>query len=618
VEGADYSDVLLALREKLRRGDLRSTLLLGELGAGKTATLSLLYVEIANLFLSRKLKAIPIFIRLRDDWKPEEVEESLLRYIDAEILHRLIKKNVQLVLLLDSLDEFAFKYGHPLTLRQIADNVLHSPFLKKCIVIISTRPNVISDIERLQNYRDIFPNQYQLHELQFADVQKYVNSYGLKQTYRSLSPQVRRLLNKPLFLYFFVTGLKDADAPDLRRIDFTDEVQLYDWFFQEWYERERIRIGLTNQLPDIKYIRQLLEAIAVARASNPASSSLTEEEIENAVNEFVTNIGQRRLLLNNIFGQVRERMLLVPKLEGGSKEYQFINPSIADYFLSGPLAASYLDNKPSSALRLSRYGDLVLLFVKARLNKRDDLGQILRAKIGVLQNASGSFTDIEAAISIVFWLEYGADTLQLEPTEQEWLQREWKRLEKKSGSGPAIAIREAIRRVRLSGATLTDLFLLGYNLSQNSDLSQATLTNCTFTGGEILFNLSSVNLEGAVLRDCRFIGGVKLLELFDATLSRATFENCKFVSCNLSQGKAIKCKFVQCRFSECDLSKIDFSDTSFSEVMFEDCLLVGATMSRCTAQKMTLRRCNLNEVSITGFNRQGVSLEDCKNIPPQW
>jgi uncharacterized protein YjbI with pentapeptide repeats len=612
VDGVPHRNLLLTLLDKLQGNDMDWTLLLGEIGAGKTATLSLLYVEIAKLFLARKLKAIPIFIRLRDNWDPKDVEGSLRRHVDSDILHRLMKSNVRLVLLLDGLDEFAMQYGRPLSLRQISENVLHHPFLKKCIVIVSTRPNVISNLQDLSAYRDVFPDQYQLLDLQEVDVADYVRSHGLAQTFESLNREVRRLLSKPLFLYFFVTASQGAAGLGHRPVRFTDEVQLYNWFFAEWYSRALTQMGLENPLPDMDVLRRFLELIAVESASSP-TGALSEEQIRRLSARLVNENPHLGLFINGVFGQVKERWLLVPRLEGNSKQYRFIHPSLADYFLSGPVAQSYLNNEPGGGLRPSHFGELTLLFVKAHLNREGNLGQILRTKIASLKDAADRLSSIDGAVSVVLWLEQGAEALNLNGDQQTWLQKEWKRLEAQPGGGGAVAIRGALRRVRLPKASLTDLVLQSYDLSQNSDLSGATLRDCTFVGGEPPFKLSSVKLDGAVLRNCIFTD----VQLNDASLTGATFENCHFKSCHLQRAKVADSQFNGCRFSsKCDLTSADFSRAVFCDGVFEDCTIVGATMDNCVSQGLRMRRCDLYQMSVTSFPRP--HLEDCSNVPPQW
>ena len=207
------------------------TLLLSDMGAGKTATLSLLFLELSRLFLARQLPAVPVLVRLRDNWTPGDIEASLKRHVDEDILHRILARDFGVVLLLDGLDEFAMQFGHSLSVVQIADRVLQAPFLKHCAVVISTRPNVLSDLDRLDRYRHLFPKQYRLQDLQYTDVVDYVNAHNLKNIFDLFSTDVKRLLNKPLFLYFFVTAATTFVGPAQARTPFADEVQLYDWFF---------------------------------------------------------------------------------------------------------------------------------------------------------------------------------------------------------------------------------------------------------------------------------------------------------------------------------------------------------------------------------------------------
>jgi hypothetical protein len=43
-----------------------------------------------QLILPRLLTAVPVSIGLRDTWKPEDVEESLRKHIDDDLLRRMI------------------------------------------------------------------------------------------------------------------------------------------------------------------------------------------------------------------------------------------------------------------------------------------------------------------------------------------------------------------------------------------------------------------------------------------------------------------------------------------------------------------------------------------------
>jgi len=588
--------------------------LVGELGAGKTATLSLLFVRLAQLYLDHKIKAVPIFMPLRDFWQQENVEASLSRHLNFKVLNDLNKGGeVDIVLLLDSLDEFAMRYGHSLTLAQVVENVLQSPFLKRCIVIVTTRPNVISDLERNQRYRDVFPNQYRLLDLQYADVEEYVRSKDLEKAFKSLNQEVRYLLAKPLFLYFFVTASQGSEGPGRRQVEFTDEVQLYEWFFVEWYSRAQTQMGLENPMPDISLIRHFLELIAIESASCE-NGSLEEKQIRLSTAKLIEDNPHLDLFLNAVLGQAKARWLLVPGSEAGSNRYQFIHTSLADYFLSGPLAQVYAHGELAAGFTLSHFSDLLLLFVKARLATAPNLGELLRTRLEVLSQASENVRGVFGAISVVLRLEHGAESLQLNSEQLSWLQQEWKRIESNSGTNLSVALRGSVRRVRLPKILLKDLLLHGYDWSRGSDLAGAKLINCTFVGSTNRFRLSSVKMDDAVLQGARFIA----VELLDAALTSTIFENCHFDSCQFQRVKASSAVFMGCHFSNCDLSAADLSRAEFRGTTFEDCRLGGAVMDKVKSLASTIRRCDLYQISITDFPLGTINLEDCRNVPPQW
>jgi hypothetical protein len=302
--------VLSALVNDVQRDHPAWTLLVGELGSGKTATLSLLFVELVKLIKARKLKAVPILIQLRATWNPEDVEETLRKYIDDDLLTHLINGGLKPILLLDSLDEFALRYGHPLTVNQIAENVLKTPMLKKCTIVLSTRPNVISDLERLKSSRAIFPKQYQLKDLQLLDVIEYLRPYGLAPVFERLNRDLHRLLTKPLFLYFFVKGSRAGQAPAGRGAPVGgDEAKLFDWFYAEWYDRAQVQMGLGHALPNIEVIRELLESIAIQCMSNPLGV-VSEDEIRASVTKLAK--AHEELVVMVLLSQAKERWFLVP------------------------------------------------------------------------------------------------------------------------------------------------------------------------------------------------------------------------------------------------------------------------------------------------------------------
>ncbi len=589
IDGVDHRDIQRAIVEKLHSRSLKWMLLVGDLGAGKTATLSLLFVHLVHLYLTGKSSAVPIFIRMRNNWRPEDVEGALSRYVNLKVLRRLKeKKKFDIVLLLDSLDEFAMQYGHSLTLSQVVENVLCSPFLKGCVVIMTTRPNVIADLDRNQRYRDVFPDQHRLLDLQYADVEEYVRSKGLEASFKSLNPDARYLLTKPLFLYFFVTASQGSEGPGRRQVEFTDEAQLYEWFFVEWYSRAQTQMGLENPLPDIGQIRRFLELIAIESASSE-NGSLDEEQIRFSTAKLIQDSPHLNVFLDAVFGQAKARWLLVPRLEAASKRYQFIHPSLADYFLSGPLAKFYVSGEFSPGFGLSHFSDLLLLFVKARLSAAPDLAALLRSRVEMLKEPSKDFPDVCGAISVVLWLEYGAESLALENEQMSWLQQEWKRIDSKAASGLPVALRGAVRRVRLQNVLLKGLLLQGYDWSRGSDLAGAKLAGCTFVGSASRFRLSSAKMDGVTLQDCQFIA----VELLDAALTAATFENCHFDACQLQRAKAGGAVFRNCHFSNCDLGATDLSRAEFHRVIFEDCRMGGAVMDKVTSQASTMRRCDL-------------------------
>lgn len=603
-DGVDDADVLRVLLQKLRDNDLDWTLLVGDLGAGKTATLSMLFVKIAELYLARKVKAIPILIRMRENWTPTDVEASLRRYIEPRVLRRLMKRRVQLVLLLDSLDEFAIQYGQALTLRQITENVLHSPFLKKCILITATRPNVIADLDQLAQYKHVFPYQYQLLDLQYADVVKYVRTKGREQSFNALGYEARRILSKPLFLYFFVTGPQG--------ITFSDEAQLYDRFFAEWYSRAQVQMGLENPLPDINVVREFLELVAIESASS-LTGSLSENQIRIKAAKLVESNADLVPFLNDIFGQAKMRWLLVPRTEGGLKGYRFIHPSLADYFLSGPISQSYLNGNPSD-LVVPRFGELVPLFVRARIVQAGNLAEIVQKNIPLLNGSAEGLAGIHTAISVITWLEHGVDALRLDTHQTYLLQRSWTELAKSSGD-LAVAVRRALRRIKLPQAVLNDISLQDYDLSQGSDLCGARLTGCSFVGTKASFKLSAAKLDRAIVSNCNFTN----VEFIDTSLTETIFKNCRFESCNLLRARAGGSHFEMCYFrNDCDLTSADFSRAEFRGGAFEDCRLVGATMDNCSAQGLVLRRCDLYQMSITKFPRKSINIEDCDNVPAHW
>lgn len=611
IDGVDHRNTLSELLARLQVGTLGWTLLTGDLGGGKTATLSLLFVELARRYRANELPLYPILVRLRDDWDPADIASSLAKHVNLQDLRRQ-RGTPTVVLLLDSLDEFAMRYGHQLTLEQIAKHVLHSPLLEKCIVILSTRPSAISDLDRSERYRTVWPHQYQLLDLQHTDVDEYVRQRGLSEALKALSAHVRRLLNKPLFLYFFITAARQTVGAGRSRPDFTDEARLYDWFFREWYSWAQTNMGLATKLPPLDVLRQLLQLLAL-ESSGSVDGSLSEQQIRSTAVALVHDHPDLDPFLSDLLAQARVRWLLVHRTDGGSGRFHFIHSSLRDYFLSGPLAEEYKD-PASHSHRIAHAGELSLLFVAASLSREESLSQLVRSRIAALQDPRPPDA-LHAAISVVLWLDHGAEALGLDVGEVQWLQSQWRRLNAAATSHVGLAVRGAIRKVRLSFTTLENLDLQNYDLSNSSDLSGSTLINCNFIGGDAYFKLSSVKLDGATLRNCRFVR----VELLDASFHGATFDNCEFDSCQLQRVKASGSRWQSSRVARSsDLTGADLSRATLQDSQFEDCKLVGAMLDSCEAERATFRRCDLYQMSVTACRRRDFALDECYNIPSQW
>src|SRR5712692_3615331 len=105
VNGNEVPNIIDELSKTLQRDQVSWTLILGPVGSGKTSTLSLLFARLAEMKKKRKIRAIPILIRLRDNWKPKQIEETLEQIVGKDVCSRLLRKQYPLILLLDGLDE---------------------------------------------------------------------------------------------------------------------------------------------------------------------------------------------------------------------------------------------------------------------------------------------------------------------------------------------------------------------------------------------------------------------------------------------------------------------------------------------------------------------------------
>jgi uncharacterized protein YjbI with pentapeptide repeats len=310
---------------------------------------------------------------------------------------------------------------------------------------------------------------------------------------------------------------------------------------------------------------------------------------------------------------------LSPTIDNGRTLYRFNHVSLSDYFISGPVVRSYRMNQTAKLPSEAQLGELALLFTKARLSNDLHLGDLVKRNVARLREDAQTSEDLGWAVSIVLWLEHGAEALGLDDSASAALHDHWKRLEHQVGSWPAIGVRGAVRRVRLPSAHLSDMVLNGYDLSHRSDLSGASVQNCTFFGSDRTFKLSFLKMDKATVTNCRFFR----VDVSDATVSNTRFENCVFDQCEMSRMHAAASQFNLCTFTgsseqDAELTGADFAGSEFVNCQFNTCKLVGAAFDHCSAKTLVFRQCDLDQITVTNFPPKNVLLENCRNVPPYW
>jgi DNA-binding winged helix-turn-helix (wHTH) protein len=578
------------------------TFLVGEYGSGKTYTAGALAYRLAKNFIENPDGAtfLPVILPLRHASSFSELGALLptmlvmqYGFAGQETLLNAQRAG-RLALILDGLDEMLSRTDRKDVFFHL--NVLiESTFFATTPILITTRPNIIPSASYYHRLGEAY-KMITLDPLDPADVVTYLKQEHLdavlaklKESYDS---SLGDLLSRPLYVEMII-----ATADRIANLSGNESLrlrQLYDFYFEYWYERELRQLGRPPGDLDCEVVRNILSMIAL-RISVARKPFISVDSVRTAVESLASSQNYRAI--DTILTAAKERLILVPTFTDMEVQYSFRHESLRSYFYAAELArritSSELSDQDLAGLDMAAV-DFLFGFIQGN---EKALGFLSNPGQRALRSLQGP----PEYVDVLFFLWDRQGHGLISQPRIHWL-----------CSGP-----EHVRGMVVSN--LSALTFPSHCTFEGTPLANGNFRGSTFEGvtfqacdltegdfrGASLPTCSMLNvaLDGANFQDARLSGSnlgqldakvvnfshATMLEarLSDASLTKSDFRgaivpglrvlNSRFVDCDFRRTDLRQATFERCHFLRCLLSKAIYAGSTFLECTFLGCDLQDAT-----------------------------------------
>ncbi len=238
--------------------------IIGSPGIGKSTLIKKLFIDYIDLQIEYHLNYIPLFLTIRDiiEYKKSNYNNFPDFFFETNGLGHYSSMDRQFLYLIDGLDEVNESYVEEIV-KSIKDIVSSTDVLW----IICRRDFFFN---KLKNYPTFYNKFYDILEIQEWNVEndslKFARDYSIKyndvEVYNKLIelrnkfPNINNFLKKPfevtLILYLM------SDGQNIKTNTFKSTYNLYKSFYENWLQREQMRISSSLTINDVKNLHRIV------------------------------------------------------------------------------------------------------------------------------------------------------------------------------------------------------------------------------------------------------------------------------------------------------------------------------------------------------------------------
>lgn len=366
-KGIVLNSVFDYVRDVLLKNEFSHIAFLGNFGMGKTAFVHKLSAHLAKKYLESPTEnKIPILVQLKEHKAGTSIEETIVRALQISYgvnwdirTFSFLKRNGQLIFLLDGLDEMAAKVDRVSineNLREIFDLAEG-----RNTVLFSCRTHFffsVIDEGKLRNFKYIYLLPWRKQELITYLQKRTPNSWETVLSRIQNVFNLEELAQTPIFLEMIVETLQRIEKLDTT-INSSD---LYDYYTQKWMYQQEIRRGsvLTSEQKE-----QLMLILAY--------EMLKRDELRINYNDL-NSILRDQLNISDInLAEVSNDIRTCSFLVRDGDYYRFSHTSFMEFFVAKKYYKELLDAKVSDFGKVY-YKEEVFFFLQGLLNKDEDKG----------------------------------------------------------------------------------------------------------------------------------------------------------------------------------------------------------------------------------------------------
>jgi len=571
----------------------KPTLVVGEYGQGKTIACGALAQELASSFLrAPRDGSLPVLIPLREYPDLSSLDKvaltSIRRLHNFDVdpdAYKRARAAGRLVFILDGLDELLSK-DHSAAVRDHLDTLLNDAAFRKNPLIVTTRPNVFSQLD-VSYFKSGF-NWITIQLPTLNQVYGYLSSKGLLAFLAMIqhadAELLQGLIRRPLFL-----DMITASAASLQKIHTAQDItesKIYDQYFNAWYLRELPKMGPTLKTLTLEQVDRIL-SLAANEMTTQNRTYITESEFVGIVQKEAQ--ADPRHDLDTLERQATNRLLLVPEFSAGGRRFTFRHDSLRSYFCARYFYRQFIDN-PEVFLLSAKFDTISLLFFLA-LARTEQAAHTVLSKINDTEVGNRTYRKDILGLLALHW---AIDNKKL---DSEYFRHFCANAE------PSI---RSLLLLNLSNRDLSNLDLSGAKLGsamlRNSRLLGTSLANTDLRDASLDgAKLSKAILDGTVITGASF----KFTDFANAHLKNIVGSEADFERAIMKAASLTDCKFDKSSFTQVDLTEATVESCTFRTSPFVSALFDNSMLSACV-----WHACDVNGTSFRGAKLKSCEFRD--------